>query len=237
MPMMSEYKDRFGGLHHIPVIDGDPETSENAPLYSSTEVVLAIANGVAHYNLIDAYLDYLDELEFTEGVYRTTPGSTSERFSHDNMTGILAALYYITQLEREPLLFCRANERLENIKFNFKSYAHPRDIFFYFAVKFDLPFLTLGCLPFEIISCWQTYKKRGGRKIEKTDGKILALVRHISMDQILIVRILMWIIKRKRSGKIIWPNCESILLHYFQQQPGHPNVSQARIFDKLYLGN
>ena len=37
--MISEYHDKYDILHHKKVIDGDPETSENGPLYTGEELV------------------------------------------------------------------------------------------------------------------------------------------------------------------------------------------------------
>ncbi len=49
-----------------------------------------------------------------------------------------------------------------------------------------------------IVSCFQTHKVRGERKITKTDGKILTLMRCLAMPMPLTWLICNWLVKNKK---------------------------------------
>lgn len=234
---INNYFDRYGGLHHVDTADLGDLTSENAPLFTGTRI--AILHAADRLTSIDAinFINYTDAL-LRDGIYFTTPNSDRDRFSHDNMTGLLSGLYSISKCSNVNLDIKRkASLRLKTInKVIGRSYRHPRDILFWMAIRLNLWPLTLLVLPFEIISCWQTYKIRNGNKIIKTDGKILALTRHCAFKDYYLIKMLSMITFRNREG-FRFTRWGDVMLYYFLNQGDHPNVTEAKSFDIISSSN
>ncbi len=185
--------DDYGGLHLHPMPKA--EQSENAPMYSGIEIVLKYRDGSLTENDCIRFLrfcEYLYKLDENTGKYRyfTTPISTNPRFSHDNYTGMACGIINVRRFyqklhqqrdDRETLFYIDlANKLLKQIPF---WHRHPRDLVFLNFLKIPFlfwPFLWVPSIAM-IISCYQTYKVRNGNRIIKTDGKILALARLLTV--------------------------------------------------------
>lgn len=165
---MNKFFDKYKILHHKDTgPERNPETSENGPLFTG----LYLSERSFPWRREDA-LGVVQVLwDGDSGIWRTTPGSSSKRFSRDNFTGLICLLesfrhkypisykYYFKQL---PLFH--------------RQLKHPRD--FILVGYYKYPYLFWPLLPIAwvalFVSCWQTYKYRNGRKIVKSEGKLMA---------------------------------------------------------------
>ena len=199
------YSDKYQFLHLK--VYPDPEQSENAPFYEGLfwtvfREVAALPSRANPYKLI----------EQPDGRYRTTPVSESKRFSHDNMTGLVC--------------YNEIHGSTFNLYYS-RQFLHPRDIIFYLYAKWPhtfflfLPILSV----IMIISCAQTYKKRNGRKIAKTDGKLLTLMRCLAFNMNITLSICTWLISKNKKFST-WENVSTI---YFGKS--HPCTQIIRLWE------
>ena len=86
-----------------------------------------------------------------------------------------------------------------------------------------------------IVSCWQTHKVRGGRKIIKTDGKILTFIRCIAMPMPITWLVCNWLVlKRKRVTDhtvFKWSSWFTVFNTYYRLTE-HPNVQLVRELER-----
>jgi len=171
------YKDEFNITHHVR--NPSPTASENGPFYSGLRAILDYADG--EFSVSDA----VDSLTILRGIYRnhtwyTTPVTlNNDRFSLDNFTGVVCLLTAMekTLVSEESLK--EVAEYKKALPWFHKQLDHPKD--FAFVWWYKKPWLFWWLLPITwiamIVSCAQGHKTRGGVKIAKTDGKLLALAR------------------------------------------------------------
>ena len=130
--------------------------------------------------------------------------------SHDNKTGYICLLQYNnlkSTLAVHKLIFGR-------------TWIHPRDLALYawnkypFLMPLCAPIVSLGC----IISCRRTWRtdKFGNQELT-TSGKMLSLIKMISFDMKITLKICTWLINRNKMFRL-WTNVASI---YFSAT-GHP---------------
>jgi hypothetical protein len=156
------------------------------------------------HRAIDLITDVDDNLLPTDG---------DGTFSHDNMTG-LVCLSNILDYSFHKKYF----------NYGWKRRWHPRDVIFYLYAKggiigFLASFLLWIPMIAMAVSCAQDYKVRQGRKILKTDGKLLAWLRVNSFNLPITKWLCTKIIERnKEFGS--WKHCFEI---YFGKK--HP-ISQ-----------
>lgn len=132
-------------------------------------------------------------------------------FSHDNMTGL-----YCIYKNRDAILRMR---QLPILKWNNRWWLHPRDMAFYFWCHhpiLGLPFLWIASLAM-IVSCIQTYKVRNGKKIIKTDGKLLAYMRCKSFNMGITLAVCTYFIQRHE----FFNSWNDVAKMYFKEE-GHP---------------
>jgi hypothetical protein len=209
---MKNYQDKYGFVHHKKVENGDPETSENGPLYTGmalTENRLIIED----YRLKDLLARI-----YVGGTWRTTPVSpASAGFSHDNFKGLIAMILYFKK--RDPKFFKKWRKRVPLFH---RQLMHPRD--FCLVGYFKYPLIFWPTLPIVwltmFITCYQTYKVRNGVKYIKTDGKLMARMICIAFNWPVVLDFCTDILKRKDREvlKISWRHCFAI---YFKD-PDHP---------------
>ena len=113
--------------------------------------------------------------------------------SHDNHTGIVC-LSYLVGFDYHKRFFWK----------HWWRRIHPRDIVFYLYLKGGLSRSIASLLMWipslaMIISCAQNYKVRNGRRILKTDGKLLAWLRFNTIKMPITELICTWLIKRNKT--------------------------------------
>jgi len=108
---------------------------------------------------------------------------------------------------------------------------HPRDVAFYFACHYPgLKYLVLWITSIAmIISCAQTYKVRNGKKIIKTDGKILSLLRILALDMKWTYKICTYLLQKNKHF-VSWANCFKI---YYAHNDQHPIRRVTENIDQL----
>jgi hypothetical protein len=218
--------DRYGILHHIPPIDGDPETSENGPMFYG--VYITEKKDLTE----DEAWKFLASIGFlydaaAESWINTPISPVDAGFSHDNFKGMVAGILTCKRkfkTNREMVKIC--NGLLKNVPLFHPQLDHPRDFVWIGYVKYPylfFPFLWIASIAF-IVSCWQSYKYRHGIQIVKTDGKILARVSCKSTN----MRITFWLcdlaLKRWRDGlspqgtvgKWKWLSWFQVYAYYFK---------------------
>lgn len=233
---MENFYDRYGMMHHIPPVDGDPETSENAPMFYG--VYITEKMGLSE----DDAFKFLAAISFlydpaSESWLNTAISKPESGFSHDNFKGMVSGILTIKRKfkEHKPIIgIC--NGLLKNIPLFHNQLDHPRDFVWIGYIKWPWlfwPLLWIPSIAF-IVSCWQSYKHRNMRTIVKTDGKILARVCCKSAN----MRITHWLcekaLKRWREGlspngtvqKWKWQSWFQVYSFYFKY-PGHPIVLEV----------
>jgi len=182
-----KWKDEYNIMHHVSYPMA--LASENGPLFLGTNIVLKYATNNLLEIDVEEFLDSIEHL-YTDR-WHTTPGSTSPRFSHDNMTGIVCALKvcrsFLNSAQYPGIRRYELEARISHFEalcpIFHKQRMHPRDLMFYSICKYPkLQYIFyIPLMIIMIVSAYQTYKVRGGRKIIKTDGKIIAFVRCIAL--------------------------------------------------------
>lgn len=213
MSTLIKWLDVHGYIH----LNESPEVdeSENGPMFTG---LLLVTPNITRWNVANPFQQGPDLFAVInvkdKGAFRVNAkGKWGDHFSHDNMTG----LYCILNISPKPLKVIR--KHLPILKWNNRWWLHPRDISFYFWCHhpiLGLPFLWIASLAM-IISCYQTYKVRGGVKIVKTDGKLLTWMRCKSFNMPITFAICTWLIKRNPYF-VTWNHVASI---YFKN-PKHP---------------
>jgi hypothetical protein len=235
---MTTWHDKFGFIHLTP--NPDPEQSENAPLFTGTNITLHEWRGTLTLPISYAFLDSVSKL-IKDGDWYTTPVSVVKRFSRDNFAGVISGLKSIIRYAKKmnnSHLENKAKKLLKQVPLFHRQLIHPRDFVMVGYAKYPwlffplLPILTISL----IVSCWQTHKVRNGNKIAKTDGKIIALILSYSMCLVLTHLICVWLIKNKKrkrpkpstgsdySGNTWkWDKLWAIFYDYFRRGD-HPNA-------------
>ncbi len=207
---VNTWLDKYGLLH----LNENPdfEQSENPILFTSNLVLFQKLNKQNHKNfyLIKAISNRVRAFS-----------KIGKGLSHDEYTGYVCALLNHPDIEFSK--FIRKKIQI----FSWKR-MHPRDIIFYGLVKFPILFLILKPLLSFImmISCGERYKYRNGRKILKTDGKILSLLRCKSLGMNFTYMVCTWLIEDDRNFKS-WTQVYEI---YFKD-PAHPNRYYAELLE------
>ena len=122
--METNFFDRYGILHHEEPIEGDPETSENGPLFLGEWIVEK-----RELSQIDA-VNFLASVCFLfDPIYEqwvTTPISSVEAgFSHDNFKGVVAGLLRVKK--EFPCYTDQCNKILKKVPLFHRQLIHPRD--------------------------------------------------------------------------------------------------------------
>lgn len=191
------YKDKYGGVHLYSF--PSPTQSENGPLFTGMWVVGKYKQRTLNLEDVATFTSYLRGLN-RDGKWYPNPETDNADMSHDNFLGVICALKVLEEwLERivhmladdlnfEYLKDIAAQETLnvaalkEALPLFHKQLDHPRDFLFMLRFKYrlmgGLANFLLPVVPLAmILTCLQSYKVRGGRKILKTDGKLLAWLR------------------------------------------------------------
>jgi len=233
--MLSDYQDRAGFIHHIrnPHMD----SSENPLTFTGTYYVMK------NYDMADAgELRRLNALVCRDGHYRTTYVSAwGKSISHDDMTAWISALYRYG-MEKE----------ISDIRLCFPRHFQPWNLNYYLALKFCSPDrVPLFTRIMGELSCKEGHKTRGGNKIAKTDGKILALVRARALEdgkhQTKLTELLKhtWHpVPLPSNNKLVlyshinaewrWGSWHNVFLDYYKMDAEHPNVQLAQKVDESY---
>lgn len=185
----------------------DPEQSENAPLFTGYYFTLKNKiDGTKHnFNIMNFLLN--------KGKYRTTPITNNRRFSRDNMTGVVC--------------YSKVNDFKFNLYF-WPQWLHPRDIMIFLYAKNEylffpfLPFISF----FMILTCWQKYKVRNGKKIVKTDGKLMALMTCLAFNMDTTLKICTKIIYTHKY----FNSWEDVAMYYYKRDD-HPCVTITKALE------
>lgn len=239
------YKDRYGFLHHKRVENGDPLTSENAPLFDGVYLSLLYLDQQLFSNYAHAYVSRLWLL--CEGEYwKVTPISNRDDFSRDNWAGVFIGLECCENKAiqwKDKKLAYRIKLLKKRIPIFHKQLDHPRD--FLEVVGFKYKWLRPFCMWLPklaaMISMYQTHKKKG--TMAKTDGKIIGLGLCIAFNWKWTLAVMTKFLSRKREypmpqnawhmctkhkrRKWSWDNWWNVLLDYFSDAE-HPIVAQIK---------
>jgi hypothetical protein len=253
------FRDKYGILHHRKVKDGNPETSENGPLFDGTYIALSYYANTLYAN--DCW-EYVKRTEMyssswetkwgitTRAVWNTVPGNDHDRFSRDNWSGVFAGLeccerkakkWKDRDLQKHIALIRQRCPLLH------KQLDHPRDFLLAIGFKYKLlrPFTMWASKLAAVISMWQTHKHKG--QLAKTDGKIIGLALSIAFDWRWTQWVMTKLLKRKRiypmpnyawhlctkhkGMRWSWDSWQNIFLDYFRTME-HPSVIIAGELDK-----
>lgn len=204
--MLENWLDNDGLMHteFNPTVD----QSENSPMFTG---LLSITEGNA-FRHHDKKLRISAIIEKWDGKFRANSNREwGSHFSHDNMTGLYCLVKnneWNTMIKRLPIA-----------KWNGEWWLHPRDLAFYFWCHYPrLGLLTLWIASLAmIVSCIQEYKVRDGKKIIKTDGKLLAYMRCNSFNLNITFAICSFFIRRHKY----FSSWNDVAKKYFQVK-GHP---------------
>ena len=214
--MQEEWFDKYGLIHAHKDRD-----SENGILFTVEYYLLKSLLKKLTDEDVKSFKIAIAYLRNDNGSYSATHGG-GDHWSHDNHTAKVCM---------ESFLKLKSDIWLPD----WKKRVHPRDLVFYLFLTpyigwLARPLLWIPALTM-IISCIQDTKTRQGRKIIKTDGKLLTFVRCISTRRKswtmnLTWKLCSWIIKHN-SPFNSWDN---IFEMYFKE-PEHPN----RVLSKEYF--
>lgn len=141
---------------------------ENGILFTAEYCMLKDNEGFNRKHLRAAMNWAISHVTHGKNGFKSDP---KEPWSHDNHTGLICISKRLGLEHHKKFFYDGWWRRI-----------HPRDLVFYLVVRGGLmglltrPFLFITSIAM-ILSCLQSYKVRGGRKIVKTDGKILAWMR------------------------------------------------------------
>lgn len=215
---MRRFFDSYGILHHADTgRSGDPETSENGPLFTG---VYYTEKGNINHSQKTAIRKVL--ICLYDGVmWRTTPDSKSERFSHDNFKGIISLILILEKNNAPSTAIFRRWVPLFH-----KQLIRPDN--FFLVGYFKYPLIFWPTLPYVwftmLLTCFQTYKVRNGKHILKTDGKIMTRMICKAFGWKYIYKLCTFVLKRERklkSGETIKMSWNMVYQTYFQND-GHP---------------
>ena len=226
---MNNFFDKFGLIH----LHENPKANESEnPLLFTAEWVIATQldiwkdgyKGSETFNKLAGLQFKIQSIldTFIQKPFKATGISTSDHFSHDNMTGLYCLAYLIYSITGND----RYINTLPILSWNGRIWWHPRDILFYCAVKLktkgklcDLLSYPLLIMPLiaMMVSCWQSHKTRGGNKIIKTDGKMLSWLRTSSLG-LTGSKSMMLSLIRKSGNFTTWKEVSA----YYFKDPLHP---------------
>lgn len=184
---------------------------ENSVLFTAEYVILSLKEGkdpeLLRSMMVSAIESYRKEdghLEFDE----------KEGFSHDNRTAVVCISKILGM-----------NYHTEEKFKHWKQYMHPRDIVFYNYLKggwrklLATFFMWMPILDM-IFTCASTYKVRNGKRIVKTDGKLLAWVRLHTVEMKLVSKICTYLLSKNMFFKT-WKNVFNIYFTDFAHPINH----------------
>lgn len=188
-----------------------PLDSENGPLFSAYFYCLwKFRMDSPHYQLPLT----INTVNPTPGLYRPSVEG-GEHFSHDNMTGLYSMYYlFIGRCPKHLATMAKYVKHPRDICFNtYAKIAHRRGVLWTLLqhLLLVIPALTM------MITCYQKYKVRGGRKILKTDGKLMTFLRCHTFGLKKTLRVCEAILHRRSNFKH-WGHVFST---YFTR-PNHP---------------
>lgn len=216
---MAQYFDQFGILHHADTKTYRHLTSENGPMFSGAYYIEKEQLTATDRAAIRKILNSLYDGER----FRTTPGSESERFSHDNFKGVICLIRALEVSTGERCDLYRKWMPLFH-----KQLIRPDN--FIIVGFFKCPWLFFPFLPYVwftmALTCWQTFKTRGDQDILKTDGKILTRMLCKAFRFDLVYGFCTLILNRNRQRdvksdyefRLTWPSVYRI---YFREN-NHP---------------
>lgn len=222
-------------IHRFPRVD----STINAPMYTGLYICLRYETGKLSIEDIGDFLYGISHL-YSRGKWRTHSLSTIDRFAHDNFTGVVCGLLCCRRHLRKLGYGTKEIDRwLDLIPFYHHNADHPRDFIFYNYVK--RPYLFFWAMPIVsiamIITCYQTAKIRQEKRIIKTDGKILALMRFISTPMPVTAAICNYLIRKRdhkhNDGTVFqWKNWFNVICDYFKDKD-HPIRMLAYEYSKI----
>jgi hypothetical protein len=232
------YRDPNGYMHNIKnptKTDGN----ENVPLHDGTNIALkpTFTNTEAN-NYIARTLRF-----YRKGKWHHSLTVNNNDFSHDNFVGVITGTKSILNKFPDNVA---AKFLMSKIPLFHKQLWHPRDFIMVGYAKGIYGFkhlLGISKLAFEI-SADEDHKKRNGKLIAKTDGKIMAILWchtfgfHDTMDDIKkIVRTDSRILPTPRNIDVpverdmwVWGSLENVAADMYEGNYDHPNV---KLFAKL----
>ena len=218
------YNDWFDkvGLIHLDRLP-DVTNSENGPLFSA-EFYLLYKLTRTENNIHPMIYKSITSVNPNPKIYKPS-ALGGEHFSHDNMTG-LYTMYY--------LAFKRCPKHLDIWT---KYVRHPRDLCFFSYAKlahkegmlWNILHHLLLIIPAlaMVISCFQRFKVRNGKKIIKTDGKLLTFVRCYAFNLTKTKKVCEFILKKRG-----WTSWHHIFSTYFLRQD-HPNNQMSQLLRRF----
>jgi len=178
------YRDSYGILHDKEVKDGNPETSENGPLYDGLYMVFAFSTDTLYSNMAWEYALRV-ELLYSGSYWQAVPGNKNDDFSRDNFAGIFMGLEVVERKAKkwkDKKLLNYIKSIKSKIPVLHKQLDHPRDFLQVIGFKYKLfrPFTMWASKLAAIISMYQTHKRHrdrpeGQQLLAKTDGKMIGL--------------------------------------------------------------
>jgi len=188
---MTTFRDSLGYLHHKPVKNGNPLTSENGPCYDGDHMVVKYINdeitlGDCHYYMDRTMQLYGSLMVKSNGImysspkvgWRVTPVSDRFDFSRDNWNGVYVGIEVcelMAKKKNDDDLYIKVQGFRKTIPiFHKQRKMFIRDLPLVLGVKYKWMRKIGIFLPQQIanvITMKQTHKKGG--TVAKTDGKIM----------------------------------------------------------------
>jgi len=202
---LKKYRDPIGLIH----TDPQPSSSENGILFTYTNIILQNKNGLDDKPDLNHIIKSLTR---SDGSIKSSLIAGDRTWSHDNHTAFMSWSKKFGYKYHNNFFWYNWNRRV-----------HPRDIVYYLSLRDDIvgtmakPFLFITSIAM-IVSCYQEYKIRNGRKILKTDGKILAFVRFNTISMPFTEKVCNWLIKNNPK----FGSWENVFKIYFKNED-HPN--------------
>jgi hypothetical protein len=219
---MKSYFDKYGFLHIRPEEpNADVEQTENAPTFTGEYMtLLELRDKLTE----DDCWDFLASIGWLyKGRWRTTPISQRDRFSHDNLTGVVAGLLVCKRFAKRwgmDMMLKEIERHLDKVPVFSLERPHIRDIIFYGYAKYPVlffPFLWILAI-IQIISCYRVKDHNGNIS---TSSKLLAFTRCHSAGLSLTWLLCDKLVKRQ------WIAWHFIFEYYFKDSE-HPNVKLCR---------
>ena len=165
--------DEFGLLHVEP-----NEDSENGILFLAHYLTLRTIRGKITLGEIDDLTHTVSYTEEGDRLFNANPKNDVSRFSHDNMTALYCLLFQFglwNWVAKLPVTKWNNNRR--NPPTMEGRWLHPRDILFYYSLKYPY---TLGTLLFPLLLPFILVSILANRRV--TSGKCLWFLRLSSVS-------------------------------------------------------
>lgn len=228
MRTITKYHDRYQLLHHKET-NGDPETSENSPMFCGLECAAMWELGELDWIAAKEYVTEVIPYFYSKHSYWIASAtSTRDDCSRDNFSGIISMI----KLTSKYPINRPACKRLRKLVPLFhKQLMHPRDFIMVGYLKYPILFWPLLWFPAicYIISCAQKYKVRNGNKIIKTDGKLIARMITKSFN----MRITFWLCNKVLRWFGVFETWVGISWTYFIYSEHPINEKYWRLNEKI----